>query len=67
MGLLAATGAFGSYPQRRLDSCFFGHKSPEGRLSLFLFGGMKIVRDTKHECVQSLPTLHFKRGPVKGA
>ena len=48
-------------PSKRMDYCFFGHKSPEGRLSLYLFGGMQIAAGTRNGCASAfkstLPTL----------
>ena len=44
----------GRLPSRRVPAvsmvpCVFGHESPEGRLSLLLFGGMRIKADTTDE------------------
>ena len=44
-----AVEAFDDPPPKRMDFCFFGHKSPEGRLSLYLFGGMQITAGTTNE------------------
>ncbi len=34
-------------PSKRMDYCLFGHESPEGRLSLYLFGGTRITAGTR--------------------
>ncbi|CAL5228026.1 g11089 [Coccomyxa viridis] len=44
-----AIRANGRQPSKRTECCFFGHKSPEGRLSLYLFGGMQIKGATRNE------------------
>lgn len=47
--VVIAAEAFDNPPPKRMDYCFFGHKSPEGRLSLYLFGGMQITAGTRNE------------------
>lgn len=46
---LIAAESFDNPPPKRMDFCFFGHKNPEGRLSLYLFGGMQITAGTRNE------------------
>ncbi|CAL5228024.1 g11087 [Coccomyxa viridis] len=38
-----AVKASDNLPPKRIGACFFGHQSPEGQLSLYLFGGMDVT------------------------
>ena len=45
----APAGKCDRQPPKRAEYCFFGHKSPKGRFSLYLFGGMQIKGATRNE------------------